>query len=154
MAKKEKIIIGADHAGFKLKEEIKKFLSELNYVAVDLGVHSDENSSDYPKTALKVAQEVAGEKARGILICGTGIGEAIVANKVMGVRAANCFNEYTAKMSREHNDSNILCIGARILDTGQAKNITKIWLESKFDSQSRHGRRVKQIKDIEKNMCR
>ena len=151
---KPKIFLGADHAGFKLKEDIKKFLDGLGYKCEDLGVFNDENPADYPQTALEVALKVARHNARGILMCGTGIGEAIVANKVKGIRAANCFSEYTAKMSREHNNSNVLCLGARVLNKNLAKKITKIWLETDFSKELRHGRRVKQINDIEKKLCK
>lgn len=148
-----KIFLGSDHAGFKLKEEIKKFLDKLGYKYEDLGTYT-ENSSDYPEIALKVAQEVAKHNDKGILMCGTGVGEAIVANKVKGIRAANCFNEYTAKMSREHNNSNVLCLGTRVLNKNLAKRITKIWLETGFSKETRHRRRVKQINAIEKILCK
>ncbi|MDP3765788.1 MAG: ribose 5-phosphate isomerase B [Nanoarchaeota archaeon] len=149
---KQKIFLGADHAGFKLKEEIKKLLEALGYTYVDLGVYNDKNYSDYPETAFKVAQKVANHNGKGILMCGTGIGEVIVANKVKGIRAANCFNEYTARMSREHNNSNVLCLGARVLNKNLAKKIAKIWLETGFSNETRHRRRVKQIANIEKNL--
>ena len=152
MAKKEQnmIFLGADHAGFKLKEDIKKFLGESGYKYDDLGVYSDETSSDYPKTAFKLANKVAKNGGRGILMCGTGTGEAIAANKVRCIRAANCFDEYTARMSREHNDCNVLCLGARILKKEQAKKIVKTWLGTDFSNEERHIRRLKQIKDMEK----
>ncbi|MBS3102251.1 ribose 5-phosphate isomerase B [Candidatus Woesearchaeota archaeon] len=152
--KKEVIFIGSDHAGFRLKEKIKAFLGKSGYRAEDLGVDDDKKYHDYPKTAIKVAKKVAKAKGKGILVCGTGLGEAIVANKVRGIRATNCFNEYTALKSREHNDSNLLCLGARILKENEAKKITKIWLETNFSKEERHRRRVKQIKEMEKNMCR
>src|SRR3989344_7463594 len=140
----KKIILGSDHAGFELKEEIKKFLEELGYEYEDLGTHSKE-PCDYPKIAFEVAKKVIEAKSTGILVCGSGLGEAIVANKIKGIRAANCFNEYTARMSREHNNSNLLCLGSRILKTNEAKNITKIFLETDFSKEERHRRRVKQI---------
>jgi len=149
----QKIFLGADHAGFKLKEEVKKFLDKLGYGYKDLGVNSDSLPSDYPKTALTVAQNAVKYNGKGILMCGTGTGEAIVANKVRGIRAANCFNEYTAKMSREHNDGNVLCLGARVLSDKMAKKIIKAWLETDFSKESRHIRRVNQIKSIEKKLC-
>ena len=149
-----KIFLGADHAGFKLKEEIKKFLDSSGYKYEDLGTFTDEKSCDYPKTALKLAQNVVKNNSRGILMCGTGTGEAIVANKVKGIRAANCFNEFTAKMSREHNNSNVLCMGARVIGINMAKKVTKAWLETDFSKEERHIKRVKQIENIEKNLCR
>lgn len=151
--KKERMIIGSDHAGFKLKEKIKEFLNELGYECEDLGTFNEE-PSDYPKTAIKVAKKVAESEGKGILLCGSGLGEAIVANKVKGIRATNCFNEYTAKMAREHNNSNLLCLGARVLKTGEAKEITKTWLTTEFSKEERHKRRVKQIKEIEDKLCK
>ena len=145
-----KIFLGSDHAGFKLKEDIKKFLDKLGYEYEDIGVYSDESSSDYPRTAFKLAGKVAKTDGKGILMCGTGTGEAIAANKLRGIRAANCFNEYTAKMSREHNDSNVLCIGARVLSKNLAEKVARAWLETGFSNESRHIRRLKQIEDIEK----
>ena len=149
---KNEIFIGADHAGFKLKGEIKKFLDAAGYKYHDLGVFSDQNPSDYPGIAFKLASEVAQENGKGILVCGTGTGEAIVANKVKGIRAANCFDEYTAKMSREHNDSNVLCMGARTLSGESAKKILEAWLNTPFSSDERHARRIAQIGDIEKKV--
>ena len=132
--KNKKIILGSDHAGFELKEEIKKLLRELGYSYQDIGTYSNE-PCDYPKNAFIVAKKVANSKNLGILMCGTGLGEAIVANKVKGVRAANCFSEETAKLAKEHNNSNILCLGARILTKEQAKKITKTWLKAEFSSE-------------------
>ena len=152
--KNQKIFLGADHAGFKLKDKIKKFLDSLGYKYEDLGAFTDENACDYPETALKLARNVVKNNSMGILMCGTGTGEAIVANKVKGIRAANCFNEFTAKMSREHNNSNVLCMGARVIDIKMAKKITKAWLETDFSKEERHIKRVKQIEKIEKNLCR
>jgi len=151
--KKEKIIIGSDHAGFKLKKEIEKFLNEFGHDYEDLGSY-DDKPSDYPKTALKVANKISETDGRGMLLCGTGLGEAITANKVKGIRATNCFNEYTAIKSREHNDSNLLCLGARVLSLDEVKKIVKLWLTTPFSKEERHRRRVKQIKDIEKDICK
>ncbi len=151
--KKESIYLGSDHAGFKLKEQIKKFI-DSRYSYFDMGVHDDQNSYDYPDTALKVAQAVAKKKARGILVCGTGLGEVIVANKVRGIRAANCFNEYTARMSREHNDSNVLCLGARVLTKNNIIKIVKTWLETGFSKEQRHKRRLAKIEKIEQSLCK
>ncbi|MBW2976218.1 ribose 5-phosphate isomerase B [Candidatus Woesearchaeota archaeon] len=149
----KKIFLGSDHAGFELKEEIKKFLEQLGYGYEDLGTNSTE-PCDYPKIAFEVAKKVADSKAMGILICGTGLGEAIVANKVRGIRAANCFSEYTARMSRLHNNSNVLCMGSRLLKPDEAKNITKIWLATDFSKEERHIRRVKQISQLEEKTCK
>lgn len=150
----QKIFLGADHAGFRLKEEIKKFLDKSGYAYEDLGVYDDKNNYDYPKTAFNLAKKVARSNGKGILMCGTGIGEAIVANKVRGIRAANCFNEYTARMSREHNNSNVLCLGARVLNKNIAKKIVRAWLEMDFSKEARHRRRIKQIESIERELCK
>jgi len=152
--KKPRIFLGCDHAGFELKEDIKKFLEKQGFDYEDLGVNDNSNSYDYPATALEVAKKAVKHKGMGILMCGTGIGESIVANKVKGIRAANCFNEYTAQMSREHNNSNVLCLGARVLDKDSAKKIAKIWLETEFSKEARHRRRVRQISEIENQVCR
>ncbi len=145
----EKIYIGSDHGGIKLKETIKKLIEEEGYEAEDLGCY-DKESCDYPEYAKKVAEKVAEEDGRGILICGTGIGMCIAANKVKGIRAAFAYDDFTAKMSREHNNSNILCLGERSLEEDNAKNITKIWLRTKFSSEERHHRRVNKIMEMEK----
>ena len=149
----KKLFLGSDHAGFKLKEEIKKFLDKQKTEYEDLGVFSDE-PSDYPDIAYKLAEKVAKTNSKGILMCGTGIGESIVANKVKGVRAANCFNEYTAQKSREHNDSNVLCLGARVLSADDSKKIIRAWLETEFSSEERHKRRLSKILGIESKICR
>src|SRR3989339_851147 len=136
-----KLLLGSDHAGFKLKGEIKKFLDKQKIQYEDVGVFSDE-PSDYPDIAYKLARKVSETNSKGILMCGTGIGESIVANKIKGVRAANCFNEYTAQKSREHNDSNVLCLGARVLSADDSKKIIKTWLETEFSNEERHKRRL------------
>jgi len=150
--KDKKIILGSDHAGFELKQVIKKFLEEKGYETESLGATSTD-SCDYPETALEVANKVVETGNKGILMCGTGLGEAIVANKVKGILATNCTNEYMAKMARDHNNSNILCLGARILSEDEAKKITEVWLNTGFSKEERHQRRVQQIKDIEEKQC-
>lgn len=145
---KQKIIIGSDHGGFKLKKEIIRHLEANDYQIKDMGCFSDE-SCDYPDIALEVAKEVAKSKSRGILICGTGIGMSMVANKVKGIRAALCHNEFTAEMSRKHNDSNVLVLGGRVLDKDLAIKITDIWLNTDFEGE-RHQRRLDKITNIEK----
>lgn len=149
MIKMEKIILGSDHGGFKLKQEVKDLLKELNYEFEDLGCNSEE-SCDYPEFGQKVAEKVAETDGKGILICGTGIGMSMTANKVKGIRAALAFDEFTAKMSREHNNSNILCLGERTTDEKMAKKIVRIWLETPFSDEERHGRRVDRIMAVEK----
>ncbi|MBW2980341.1 ribose 5-phosphate isomerase B [Candidatus Woesearchaeota archaeon] len=139
-----KITIASDHAGYKLKEELKKYLQELGHEAEDLGTDSEE-SVDYPDYGKKAAKQVASSKNKGILICGSGIGMSIVANKVKGIRAALCHNEHTVKAARQHNDANILCLGARDIDSKTAKKLTKIFLETEASSEERHKRRVSKI---------
>jgi len=144
-----KIAIASDHAGFELKEKIKKFLEELGYKYKDFGTDSNE-SVDYPDYALKVAESVAKKEfERGILVCGSGIGMCMVANKIPGIRAALCHNVETARSSREHNDANILTFGARMIDENTAKDIVRVWLKTEFLG-DRHLRRVNKIKEIEK----
>ena len=144
------IIIGSDHAGCKLKEFIKDYLGEIGEQYADMGTNSEE-SCDYPIFAEKTAKKVANtENAKGILVCGSGIGVSIAANKVHGIRAALCMNEELAEMSRRHNDANILCLGARYTDLETAKNIIRIFFSTEFEG-GRHERRVQEIKDIEQN---
>ncbi|MDR1114387.1 MAG: ribose 5-phosphate isomerase B [Candidatus Margulisbacteria bacterium] len=140
-----KLVLAADHGGFELKEIIKNFLVELGgYAVTDLGTNSTE-SVDYPEYGRKAAAAVAsGQAERGIIFCGTGIGISIAANKIAGIRAANCTSEYLAEMSRRHNDANILALGGRLVEPELAKKIVKIWLDTPFDG-GRHERRVKQI---------
>ena len=143
-----KLIIGSDHAGYKLKEELKKYLEALGHTVEDYGTNS-EQSVDYPKFGYAVASAAAKSKSKGILICGSGIGMSMIANKVKGIRAAVCHNEYTARAAREHNDANILCLGARILKNEEAKKITKVFLETEFSKEKRHRKRVDEIKKLE-----
>jgi len=140
--------IGSDHAGFELKEKIKEYLKELGYEYKDFGTKSNE-SVDYPDYALKVAECVAKKECnQGILICGSGLGMSMAANKVPGIRAALCYNTEMARLSREHNDANVLTIGARMIDEKTAKNIVRVWLKTEFAG-GRHLRRVNKIKDID-----
>lgn len=145
------IAIGADHGGFKLKEKIKKYLVKRGYTVRDYGTCSEE-SCDYPEIGYRVAEAVIKRKAaKGILICKTGIGQAIVANKVLGIRAAVCHNLTAARYSREHNDVNVLVLAGLFVDEDTAKKITALWLKTRFQG-GRHRRRVEQIKKIEKSL--
>ena len=135
-----KIIIGADHAGYILKEKIKQYLEKEGYNLKDIGVYSEE-SCDYPIIAKQAAKEAVENGIRGILICGTGIGMSIVANKIKGIRAVVCSDTTSAKLSRQHNNTNVLCFGARIIGENSAKDICKIWLETEFQGE-RHQRRI------------
>lgn len=147
---KLKIAIGCDHGGFRLKEEIRNMLEEKGYDFKDLGTFSEE-SVDYPDIALDVARAVRdGKFDRGILVCGTGIGIGIAANKIEGIRAALCHDTFSARAAREHNDANILTMGERVIGPGLAKDIVNVWLETDFAG-GRHARRVQKISDIEQS---
>jgi ribose 5-phosphate isomerase B len=140
--------LGADHAGWQLKEEIKAWLLTHNAELMDFGTHSPD-PVDYPDYAAQVAEAVAAGKAdRGILVCGTGIGMAMTANKVPGVRAAFCPDLFTARMSREHNDANVLALGGRLTGRELALEIVEMWLRAEFQG-GRHGRRVGKIVELE-----
>jgi ribose 5-phosphate isomerase B len=149
----EGIIIGSDHAGFALKEAIKPCLVEKGFAVVDAGTH-DESPVDYPDIGAAVARKVAlGEFPRGILICGSGVGMTIVANRFPGVRAALCLDEETARISRLHNDSNILVLAGRRTATAGARTILAVWLQTPFSGE-RHQGRLDKIRDLETELCR
>lgn len=143
-----KIAIGADHGGFELKESIKKHLEEVGgFEITDYGTYSSE-SVDYAAIAYKVGTAVTEEKILGILCCGTGIGISMAANKVKGVRAACCSDYFSAKLTRAHNDANILCIGGRVVGAGLANELVDVFLSTEFEG-GRHQRRIDQISAIE-----
>ncbi|MDK2985055.1 MAG: ribose 5-phosphate isomerase [Clostridia bacterium] len=144
-----KLALGSDHGGFNLKEKIKEYLDEKGITYEDMGTYNS-GSVDYPDFAKKVAEAVAkGEYERGILICGTGIGIGIAANKVPGIRAALCHDTFSARYAREHNNANILTMGERVIGPGLAIEIVDTWLKAEF-SGGRHERRVNKITEIEK----
>ena len=144
-----KIALGSDHAGFELKEKIKTLLQDLGHEVVDVGCYSTE-SVDYPVFGAKVAQAVARREAeRGVLICGTGLGMSMVANRFPGVRAALCHELFTTQMARRHNDANILVLGGRVLGDVLALEMVKVFLETPFEG-GRHARRVEMIENIAK----
>ena len=145
-----KLAMGADHGGYSLKEIIKKHLVEAGHEVLDLGTH-DTQSCNYPDYAAKVAYAVADKDADlGVLVCGTGIGMSIAANKVKGIRAAAVSDCFTAQATREHNDSNIICLGERIVGPGLAMRIVDTWLNASFQG-GRHQTRVDMICDLENN---
>jgi len=145
------ILIASDHGGFSLKESLKSYLNKKGFAVKDLGTYS-EASCDYPAFAYSLASKIgAGRFKRGILICKSGIGNSIVANRVPGVRAVLCGSERCARLAREHNDSNVLILGAFFVNPGLARRITDIWLKTKFAG-GRHRRRLNQIKEIEKKI--
>ena len=144
-----RVTIGSDHGAVNLKEEIKKVLTEMKIEIDDVGTFGSE-AVDYPDIAEKVADSVVSGRAdKGIVLCGTGIGISIAANKIKGVRAALCHDVFSAKMSREHNDANILAMGERVIGVGPAIEIVKAWLTSGFTG-DRHARRVNKIMALEK----
>jgi ribose 5-phosphate isomerase B len=137
----QSIIIGSDHAGFALKEKLKKHLQQRGLAVEDVGTHA-ETSVDYPKYAHELAEAVAGGRfERGVLVCGTGIGISIAANRHRGVRAALVYDETTARLSREHNNANVLALGGRTIDHGLALRLLDVWLETPFLG-GRHADRV------------
>jgi ribose 5-phosphate isomerase B len=143
-----RIAIGADHAGFLLKEHVKQTLERLGHAVYDHGTHS-EDPVDYPPICLAVARAVAeGRADRGVVMGGSGQGEQIAANKIGGVRAALCNDLYTARLSRQHNDANVLSMGGRIVAAGLADEILTLWLETAFEG-GRHQRRIDQIREAE-----
>lgn len=145
----DKVIFGSDHAGLGLRAEAMRVAREKGFEVDDVGTFSGE-SVDYPDYARKVAEVVAAGKALfGVLVCGTGIGMSISANKVKGVRAAHCSTEYEARMARAHNDANVLCLGERVLGVGQAGAVVAAFLAQPFEG-GRHQRRVDKIRAMEK----
>lgn len=151
MTKAKVILIGSDHAGFGLKEGIKPYLEGRGFQVKDMGAYSRERC-DYPAFAYELAKAISAKKySRGILICKSGIGNSIVANRLPGVRAALCYNITAARLSREHNDSNVLVLGSAFVNRGLARRITGAWLNTRFQG-GRHKRRLNQIKNIEERI--
>ena len=147
----EKIAIASDHGGFDLKENIIAFLLKKGLEIDNLGAHSTD-SVDYPDYGIKLAQAITDKKfVRGILICGTGVGMSIVVNRFPGIRGTLCSDVYTAKMCREHNDSNILIMGGRVIEVSLAIEILETWLNTEFEG-GRHKRRLDKIKEIDANL--
>lgn len=145
--KKYKILIGSDHGGFNLKKTLINYVKDLGHEIEDVGTFNND-SCDYPDYAIKVAQGILEEKSdKGILVCGTGIGMAIAANRFKGIRAANCSDTYSARMSVIHNNANILTLGERVLGTSLACDIVKIWLENEYEG-GRHQKRINKFDNI------
>ena len=141
------VYVGSDHAGYGLKEFMKPYIAGLGYKVVDSGCFSEE-SCDYPDFAHNVCKNVQNNTdGLGILICGTGIGMSMAANRFKGIRAALCANEYQARMSKTHNDANVLCLGSRVIGQDLALSIIRVWLESEFEG-GRHQRRVDLIESL------
>ena len=147
------VALGADHAGWELKEALKAWLMDAGYQVLDFGAHGPD-PVDYPDYAAQVAEAVSvGKVDRGLLVCGTGIGMSIAANKVQGIRAALCSDVFTARMSREHNDANVLALAGRLTGRETGLDILRAWLETSFAS-GRHTRRVDKIAEMERGATR
>ncbi|MBE9503311.1 MAG: ribose 5-phosphate isomerase B [Proteobacteria bacterium] len=145
------IAIASDHGGFELKEDIKDFLNDAGYEFTDLGTNNND-SVDYPDYGIKLSRRVASQEfEKGILICGTGIGMSIVANKIPGIRAALLNDVFSARMSTEHNNANIIVIGGRVTGKGLARELVKAWLEATFEG-GRHQKRLDKIAELERNL--
>ncbi len=141
------IAVGSDHAGYEMKEALKEHLKERGYEVKDFGTNSTD-SCDYPEFAKAVAKEVAeGRAKKGMLICGTGIGMSMAANKVKGVRAAVLTEEFSAQATREHNDANVICMGARVIDIEKATKLLDIFLDTPFSNGENHIRRIGKLED-------
>ena len=147
--KTQKIYLGSDHAGFAVKEKLKRYFKEKRIPYKDLGTHSLD-SVDYPDYAMAVARKIAKEKnTRGILICGTGTGMVIAANKVKGIRAVAAYDKYSAEMSRRDNDTNVLGLRGRFFPFKKIREIVSVWLKTPFSQKARHKRRINKIKKFE-----
>lgn len=145
-----KIGLSGDHGAFEYKEALKEMLIEEGYEVEDFGCYSPE-SVDYPDTAAAVAKSVAsGKNEKGIVLCGTGIGACISANKIKGIRCALCSETTSARLTREHNDSNVLAMGQRVIGIEVMKDIARVWLQTEFSQGERHARRIQKIKGLEK----
>jgi ribose 5-phosphate isomerase B len=140
------LFIAADHAGYPLKEELKDYLAKQGYDVVDLGAESLDLSDDYPDFAQKLSEAVLeNDDSGGILVCGTGQGMCVAANRHEGIRAAFIYDEFTSRSAAEHLDANVVCLGARNIDPELAKKITKIWLDTEFSGDERHQRRIEKL---------
>lgn len=143
------LYLAADHGGFDLKNSLKKYLKELGYQYQDLGAEKLKPDDDYPDYAKLVAAKIQADKqSLGILICSTGLGMCLAANKIRGIRAVSPFDEQGAQQSRQHLNANILCLGERLLSQDQAKKIVKVWLEAEFSGEERHIRRLRKIEKL------
>ncbi|MBM3707217.1 MAG: ribose 5-phosphate isomerase B [Actinobacteria bacterium] len=144
-----KIAIGSDHAGCSYKSEISKYLNSLGHYVIDVGTDSNE-SSDYPDFGQQGAELVStGKSDIAVLVCGTGIGMSITANKIKGIRAALCWNEEAARLARQHNDANVLCMGARLLSLDECINIVRVFIDTHFINEEKYIRRIRKIAKID-----
>lgn len=146
-----RIAVGSDHGGYSLKGEIAGMLADAGHEVIDLGAHSFDPADDYPDFAHAVAQAVQrGEAERGILICGSGVGASIVANKLVGIRAGLCHDTYSAHQGVEHDDMNILCLGARVIGPELARELVRAFVAARFTGEARHVRRLAKLAAIER----
>lgn len=146
--KTERVVLGADHAGFAAKERLKVFLLKKNVGIFDVGAHELKKNDDYPTIAFRVARIVASKGVRGILLCGSGQGVCIAANKISDVRATLVWNEQSAKTSRNDDDANVLCLPARLLPYRELEHIVSVWLATPFSGLARHMRRIRKLEGI------
>lgn len=150
-----RVVIGADHGGYVLKQELAKYLEATGHEVVDAGAHSLEPLDDYPDFAKAVADSVASKDAqRGIMICGSGVGASVAANKIKGVRASVCHDTYSAHQGVEHDDMNVLCLGARVVGGELAREITTAFVSAEYSGEERHRRRLGKVLDMEKDSFR
>ncbi|MCI0413768.1 ribose 5-phosphate isomerase B [bacterium] len=148
----KRVSIAADHAGFPLKSVVIRFLRNSGYDVIDLGTHSSD-PVDYPDYARAIAESIlSGQSTEGILLCGSGVGACVVANKFPGIRAGLCHDTYSAHQSREHDDCNVLCMGPRIIGDKLALEIVGVWIKAKFTGEERHVKRLEKLKAIEKQL--
>jgi len=147
-----RIAVGADHAGYHLKNTILELLVSMKHEIIDVGAHSFNPSDDYPDFSVILARKIAcGDADRGIMVCGSGVGASVTANKIDGVRAAICHDMYSAHQGVEHDDMNVLCIGAKIVGEEIVKELIPVFLSAKFDGEERHQRRLSKVLEIEAN---
>ncbi len=145
-----RVAIGADHGGYELKEELSALLSAAGHEVVDVGAHTMDSSDDYPDFAAAVAKTVASKDAeRGIMVCGSGVGASVASNKVKGARASVCHDTYSAHQGVEHDDMNVLCLGARIVGIDLAREVATAFLSAQFTGEERHQRRLEKILNME-----
>ena len=150
-----RVVIGADHGGYVLKQELAKYLEAAGHEVVDAGAHSLEPLDDYPDFAKAVADGVASKDAQlGIMICGSGVGASVAANKIKGVRASVCHDTYSAHQGVEHDDMNVLCLGARVVGGELAREITTAFVSAEYSGEERHRRRLGKVLDMEKDSFR
>ncbi len=148
-----RIVIGADHGGFPLKEEITALLKKWGHTVDDVGAHSYDAQDDYPDFAKPVAEAVSSGRAdRGIVLCGSGVGACVAANKFKGVRAAVCHDTYSAAQGVEHDDMNVLCLGARVIGPSLAADLVKAFVGARFSGEARHRRRLEKVLALEKHL--